>query len=288
MNEQPMNDPSLVRIGNDERQRAYDLLSQHHSAGRIELHEYDERYQLIAKATTQPELDAVFADLPAIVNSGGARKRATLIALAVACTVLVAGGIGFAVFRSTPESDSPAAISTVQPIPDGLPTTTATATPVRSTVPSTISTTSTATSAPISSALNADSYVQDLEKLSGGEYHRYDEGRADVSNQVFTRSIMIMPNWKDLAFVEYDLGRKYVHLDGVLGIRNDATPSGVSMKFTILVDDVPVFDAVIALGDAVPIKLSVEKALRLKLEVTNLKVGGDAYAVFGDLRATTT
>ncbi|MFE6858264.1 DUF1707 domain-containing protein [Nocardia sp. NPDC057668] len=273
-----------MRIGSYERQRAYDTLSQHHSAGRIDLAEYDERYQLITTALTQPELDAVFADLPALAGATK-NKRTALIALAVTGVVLVAGSIGFAVSRTAKhEPNAAATISTTVATPEktSVPATTS-----RSTTPPSGTTTSPPTSTPINSALNTDSYVQDLERLSGGDYHRYDEGTAAVSNLVLTRSVMIAPDGKDIAFTEYDLGRRFLRLDGTLGIRNDATPSGLTMKLRILVDNVPVFEQAIALGDTVPINLGIEQALRLKLEVTNLRPGGDAYAVFGDLRVTT-
>ncbi|MCI2419114.1 DUF1707 domain-containing protein [Saccharopolyspora sp. K220] len=54
-----------LRIGDPERERAMRLLGEHFSAGRLEVHEYDERCQQAAVARFSSELDALFDDLPA-------------------------------------------------------------------------------------------------------------------------------------------------------------------------------------------------------------------------------
>ncbi|MFC7341440.1 DUF1707 SHOCT-like domain-containing protein [Saccharopolyspora griseoalba] len=53
-----------LRIGDPEREQAMKLLGEHFSAGRLEIHEYDERCQQIAQARFGSQLDALFDDLP--------------------------------------------------------------------------------------------------------------------------------------------------------------------------------------------------------------------------------
>lgn len=54
-----------LRIGDPERERAMTLLGEHFTAGRLEVHEYDERCRLAAAARFASEVDALFEDLPA-------------------------------------------------------------------------------------------------------------------------------------------------------------------------------------------------------------------------------
>ncbi|GAA3633695.1 uncharacterized protein DUF1707 [Lentzea atacamensis] len=60
-----MSDPSRdIRIGDTERQQALQVLGEHMSAGRIDVHEYGERSAKITIAKTRGELMALFHDLP--------------------------------------------------------------------------------------------------------------------------------------------------------------------------------------------------------------------------------
>ncbi|WP_424188323.1 DUF1707 domain-containing protein [Actinokineospora sp. G85] len=58
-------DPEDVRVGNLEREDAMRVLGEHFSAGRLQVHEYDERVGHATAATTRSELQVLFADLPA-------------------------------------------------------------------------------------------------------------------------------------------------------------------------------------------------------------------------------
>ncbi|TSD97387.1 DUF1707 domain-containing protein [Skermania sp. ID1734] len=60
-----MAEPPEVRIGTADREKALAVLSEHFSAGRLSIAEFDERSSQIAKAITRGELDSIFADLPA-------------------------------------------------------------------------------------------------------------------------------------------------------------------------------------------------------------------------------
>ncbi|NUS42233.1 MAG: DUF1707 domain-containing protein [Mycobacteriaceae bacterium] len=59
-----MADNSDIRIGTADRERALADLSDHFSAGRLSVAEFDERSAAIAAAATRRELATVFADLP--------------------------------------------------------------------------------------------------------------------------------------------------------------------------------------------------------------------------------
>ena len=56
-----------IRIGTAEREHALTRLTEHFSAGRLSVAEFDDRSGQVAAATTQGQLDALFADLPADV-----------------------------------------------------------------------------------------------------------------------------------------------------------------------------------------------------------------------------
>jgi hypothetical protein len=53
------------RIGDSERDRATEYLREHLAQGRLDQIEFDERMTSALEARTQPELDSLFADLPA-------------------------------------------------------------------------------------------------------------------------------------------------------------------------------------------------------------------------------
>ena len=58
-----------VRIGNAERDRAADLLGEHFRAGRLDVHEYDERITAAYAAKTDDDLAPLFADMPGTGSS---------------------------------------------------------------------------------------------------------------------------------------------------------------------------------------------------------------------------
>lgn len=59
-----MDDRPEVRIGSAERERAQNALSAHFSAGRLDVHEFEDRSGVAAAARTLGDLTAVFSDLP--------------------------------------------------------------------------------------------------------------------------------------------------------------------------------------------------------------------------------
>ena len=56
--------PGQLRVGDAERERAAELLAEHHAAGRLTLAELDERLSATLSARTRDELAAPLADLP--------------------------------------------------------------------------------------------------------------------------------------------------------------------------------------------------------------------------------
>ncbi|MFC5993033.1 DUF1707 domain-containing protein [Pseudonocardia hispaniensis] len=52
------------RIGHEEREQAIRALNDHFAAGRLDMHEYEERVSRASAARTADELDALFSDLP--------------------------------------------------------------------------------------------------------------------------------------------------------------------------------------------------------------------------------
>jgi fatty acid desaturase len=89
-----------VRIGTAERERTAALLSQHLSAGRLELDEFDDRVKAAYAARTGRELTALLADLPSPQPRRRRRKLpANRFLLAL---VVLAAVITFAVVAAFP------------------------------------------------------------------------------------------------------------------------------------------------------------------------------------------
>ena len=63
------------RVGDAERRAAMDLLAKHHEAGRLDSFEYEDRRGRAVDAVTRGDLDALFADLPALAPDGSELER---------------------------------------------------------------------------------------------------------------------------------------------------------------------------------------------------------------------
>ncbi len=66
-----------IRIGYAERSAAQEALDQHLSAGRLDPHEYADRFAAAEVARTQAELDVLFTDLPDPRPRSGTGTRPT-------------------------------------------------------------------------------------------------------------------------------------------------------------------------------------------------------------------
>ena len=60
----PVTSRDQLRIGDAERNRAAELLSEHMAEGRLTQAEFDERLSIALKAKTAAELEPLFRDLP--------------------------------------------------------------------------------------------------------------------------------------------------------------------------------------------------------------------------------
>ncbi|MFC8043332.1 DUF1707 domain-containing protein [Nocardia sp. NPDC057353] len=279
-------DDMATRIGNAERESAMALLNEHVAAGRIDVSEFDSRAQRVFSAVTKGDLAAIFADLQAPQKAGPNRWQLAAIGLAVVCVALT---VAVVVATTRPTASEPVAattpVSTTPRIPAPSTTGMATSTTVSSTTAST--TTSSSASATVSGSNTAPvQYLMDAEILSDKAYWNFSEGPAAVSGTQYSRSIMLEPRAKSVGYVEYDLGRKFTQLDAVLGVRDDAIPSDIAMQIQIYADGVVVSDTTVKLGAPVPIHLTFDKPLRLRLQATYLTEDADGFAVFGDLRVT--
>jgi hypothetical protein len=88
-----------VRIGNAERDRAADLLGEHFRAGRLDVHEYDERITAAYAAKTDEDLRPLFADLPG-TGASAQQKRPYVEPTSgpyMPVSVLVLRGVGLAI-----------------------------------------------------------------------------------------------------------------------------------------------------------------------------------------------
>lgn len=278
-----MNDNLQPRIGTAERERASTLLEQHLSAGRIGIGEFDERSARIHAATTQAQIDAVLADLPATPASPRRWKRYAAPAAFGGALVVLAAAIAIVTLREPQAQQAqPIVVTTIVAAPSSTPATTGSGSPT--TTPTTSMSGSATT--PDSASVVGTQYLADFRRLDDSNYYRFNTGAAAVSGTTYTRSVMINPRVRIPGYVEYDLARKYTRLEGILGVRDDATPSGLSMQFEIYADGVLIAGHSIEIGQTIPIDLDITNALRLRLQVTNVDREGNAYAVFGDLRAT--
>jgi len=85
-----------IRIGDAERDQAATALADHYAAGRLDHDEYAERLDAIWTARTRADLDAIFHDLPRLVQPAPpvrAAGRGRLPFPVVALMVLVVGAL---------------------------------------------------------------------------------------------------------------------------------------------------------------------------------------------------
>ncbi|MGF0316487.1 DUF1707 domain-containing protein [Nocardia fluminea] len=271
------------RIGIVERDRALALLNEHQAAGRVDLREFDLRAQQITSAVTQADLDAIFADLPSPADDRRNPWRLATVALGITCVLLIGAVVVLATQRSSATTSEIAApVSTTTPRVSAVA---AAPTSSRSATATSMTTASSTSGALSDVSTDAVQYLMDFKALSGGKYSDLDVGPSQVSGTSYSRSVLLDPYTEQLAFVEYDLGRKFTRLDGVLGIQDDSTPSDIVVQFQIYADGTLLTDVVVKLGATVPIHLEFDRPLRLRLQVTDT-TGGNFIGVFGDLRAT--
>lgn len=64
MNTGTVAEPKPLRIGDDERNKAVELLSEHLSDGRLTQGEFNDRLSIVLQARTSDEIEQLFEDLP--------------------------------------------------------------------------------------------------------------------------------------------------------------------------------------------------------------------------------
>lgn len=75
-------------------------------------------------------------------------------------------------------------------------------------------------------------------------------------------------------FIEYDLGRDFEQLIGVVGLSDDSDDD-VSVQFTITVDGEVLFDEVLTFGTSLEFNLDVTNGLRLRIDALAVLPEGD-------------
>lgn len=263
------------RIGLAERTHALKSLEQHHKAGRVTFEEFDSISRDIANATTKAQLDRILDDL----RPPRSRWLAITVSLGLVCIIVA---VVVALTHHSSQSGQDQTVASSPPAP--MTATTATSTPPAAT--SAPSTSPRSTTSKSNDAIKPVQYLTDFDVLSNYNYARFGGGLAYVSGTPYTKSLMMHPPSGEAGYVEYDLGRNFIALDGVLGVRDKSTPADVRMQFRILADGKVVYDDSVALGGSLELHLDMNQVLRLRLELTNLNSRGDAYGVFGDLRLT--
>jgi Domain of unknown function (DUF1707) len=95
-----MNDGTLVRIGTIERNQAVDRLRGYLQGGYLTADEYEERVGLAWAATTSPEINVLFRDMPQPVNRLPVKSKSTwTIGKGIAVAVLATAGLVEFFFR---------------------------------------------------------------------------------------------------------------------------------------------------------------------------------------------
>ena len=88
--------------------------------------------------------------------------------------------------------------------------------------------------------------------------------------------------------VEYNLGKHYRQVLATAGLDDSSLYSGGKILFEAFLDSRPVFAKTLGLGQAVPLRVSAQGALRLKLRLTYVGPRPheclDEIAVWGDAR----
>jgi serine/threonine protein kinase len=129
------------------------------------------------------------------------------------------------------------------------------------------------------------SYLQDLSAVNDDP----DLGPRSVAGRAYPHSIYsTLATCDKRSTVEYNLGKHYRQLLATAGLDDSSLYSGGKILFEAFLDSRPVFAKTVGLGQAVPVRVSVQGALRLKLRLTYVgprpRHCMDEIAVWGDAR----
>jgi serine/threonine-protein kinase len=128
-------------------------------------------------------------------------------------------------------------------------------------------------------------YLQDLSAVNDDP----DLGPRSVAGRTYPHSIYsTIATCDKRSTVEYNLGKHYRQLLATAGLDDSSHYSGGKVLFEAFLDSRPVFARTVGLGQAVPVRVSAQGALRLKLRLTYVGPRPhhclDEIAVWGDAR----
>jgi serine/threonine protein kinase len=129
------------------------------------------------------------------------------------------------------------------------------------------------------------SYLQDLSAVNDDP----DLGPRSVAGRAYPHSIYsTLATCDKRSTVEYNLGKHYRQLLATAGLDDSSLYSGGKILFEAFLDSRPVFAKTIRLGQSLPVRVSAQGALRLKLRLTYVGPRPrhclDEIAVWGDAR----
>jgi hypothetical protein len=224
------------------------------------------------------------ASVEDVDEPGGGPRRRPLLAVLVALVLVVLVGVVGLVLLTGRDQDADLSAAPVSTTPESAPTSSTATAPSTTSAPSPSSTAPITTStAPPVTATVAPTYLADIKPVDYETYDGPDTGNTAVSGTNYTRSVFWRGYSSSPATVEYDLGRKYSQLQGVVGL-SDSADSKAQVVLQVFGDNVELFRTELGLGDAVPLDVAVTGVLRLRLQTTYVTNTSDAAVVVGDGR----
>ncbi len=175
-----------------------------------------------------------------------------------------------------------------QPGPEPTPSLTLSLTPSPSAAtegpsgPPTVVPTSASPSADVPPSETVHYLATDLEHLGCNE--GCGESPAEVNGETYDRPVNVPRNPGYRGTVAYNLGKKYVRLRAVAGLRDDSDPKA-RQRMEVYGDGRRLFSTVVKLGDPAPVDVNIRGVLRLELvAVTQPGDIVSATATWGDPR----
>ncbi|WP_421121698.1 NPCBM/NEW2 domain-containing protein [Aquihabitans daechungensis] len=213
--------------------------------------------------------------------------------LAVLAMLALVGGAALWNRSSSPSDADGAPIATTSPVLED-PTTSRAPTVTSEAAPTTTNSAPTTTTAtPTTTAAPKVTYLIDESPTAGSEVE-LQAVPVRIRNQGYAQSgfIKLCSSYKGSKSTEYNIdGRS--RFQATLGLDDDHAPSGASVQYQVLIDDVPQSPVTVSPGQAVDVDYQLDGAFRVKLMVTNLVDLGDwcdyypndtIWAAFGDAR----
>jgi serine/threonine-protein kinase len=119
-------------------------------------------------------------------------------------------------------------------------------------------------------------FLSTLQPVGTGQGTDWAVGAATVNAKPYAQAIVFGTRCNDKAVVQYNLGRAYQTLTGIVGLRDDSS-SDALVQFDVIVDDKPVFTQQAKLGQDIAVNVPVAAGLRMDLQVTRVEKSCDDY-----------